>query len=50
MERKRLGVAGVVTLHSWLVEQRRRGRSDQPSFRHLQMSETWLGALLGLAS
>ncbi len=39
----------MVTLHSWLVEQRRRGRAYQPSFRRLQISVTWLGALLALA-
>jgi CBS-domain-containing membrane protein len=36
-------------LQSWLVEQRRRGRAYQPSFRRSQLSVTWLGALLALA-
>jgi CBS-domain-containing membrane protein len=36
-------------LQSWLVEQRRRGRAYQPSFRKSQISVTWLGALLALA-
>jgi CBS-domain-containing membrane protein len=38
-----------VMLQSWLVEQRRRGRAYQPSFRRSQISVTWLGALLALA-
>jgi hypothetical protein len=42
-------VAGVVMLQRWLVEQRRRGRAYQPSFRKSQISVTWLGALLALA-
>jgi CBS-domain-containing membrane protein len=42
-------VAGVVMLQGWLVEQRRRGRAYQPSFRRSQISVTWLGALLALA-
>jgi CBS-domain-containing membrane protein len=36
-------------LQGWLVEQRRRGRAYQPSFRRSQISVTWLGALLALA-
>jgi CBS-domain-containing membrane protein len=36
-------------LQSWLLEQRRRGRAYQPSFRRSQRSVTWLGALLALA-
>jgi len=36
-------------LQTWLVEQRRRGRAYQPSFRRRHLSVTWLGALLALA-
>jgi CBS-domain-containing membrane protein len=36
-------------LQGWLVEQRRRGRAYQPSFRRSQITVTWLGALLALA-